>query len=361
MMLVGAGIYAYIVGSITSVVTAMEASSARYQEIMDMLNAFLEKESITTELRITARQYIRTRQSNGNLLNWDDLLGNLSDDIREDFAKETHLDWALRSKYLCRAPEGFQAKAAASFKEEAFPSGERILEIGQEVPAMYVVKKGAVGAYGRVLGKGGIIGLENILDTRTNPEHRSMHMATALTFTVMESLSIQKLESLLDEYPETKAYAIKTLNWEITRMNCWAYASAVLEVRGKPALKGAPDRDLVDFYKWKVKWLNMTGLQAVRLFKAVIHIQRTARGHICRRKFNKSKEDGIAAIHTVAKKLITAAIEQLEARIEEVGKDKVMERARAKAQAEQEEAQMLQQISAQITSLSSRVAALESP
>ena len=42
MMLVGAGIYAYIVGSITSVVEQMEAGVAKYQELMDMLNQFLE-------------------------------------------------------------------------------------------------------------------------------------------------------------------------------------------------------------------------------------------------------------------------------------------------------------------------------
>ena len=290
---------------------------------------------------------------------WGDLLENLSDDIREDLAKETHPGWALQSKYLCVASEAFQAKAAAKFEEKAFPSGERILEIGEEIEAMYVVKKGAVGAYGRVLGKGGVLGLENILDTRTNPDHRSAYMATALTFTVMEALPIAALEDLLEEYPETKEYAMKPLNWNITRLNCWAYASAVLEVRGKPPLKGAQNRELVDFYKNKVKWLNMTGLQAVRLFKAVIHIQRTVRGHICRRKFNKSKEDGIGAIQTVAKKLVTTAMQQLEERIDEGGKDKVLERARAKADAEKEEAQMLRQISEQITALSSRIAALE--
>ena len=53
------------------------------------------------------------------------------------------------------------------------------------------------------------------------------------------------------------------------------------------------------------------------------------------------------------------AMQQLEERIDEVGKDKVLERARAKADAEKEEAQMLRQISEQITALSSRIAALE--
>merc|ERR1719331_1663761 len=68
MMLIGAGIYAYVVGSITSTVSNMEASTRRYQELMDMLNTFLDNNNISEELRVMGRQYMRTRQARATSL-----------------------------------------------------------------------------------------------------------------------------------------------------------------------------------------------------------------------------------------------------------------------------------------------------
>jgi len=109
MMLIGAGIYAYVVGSITTTVSNMEASSRRYQELMDMLNTFLDDNNISNDLRVSSRAYMRTRQAQGNLTNWQDLLCEMSPDLREAVARETHPGWALTSRFFDVADEDFQA------------------------------------------------------------------------------------------------------------------------------------------------------------------------------------------------------------------------------------------------------------
>jgi len=341
MMLIGAGIYAYVVGSITTTVGNMEASSRRYQELMDMLNQFLEMNAISDDLRIQSRAYMRTRQAQGNLTNWQDLLTEMSPDLREAVARETHPGWAISSPFFSNACDDFQAKAASLFTEVTFPRGEKIIEIGQPVDSLYLVKKGVVSVKSQVIRKGGLFG-EDIILNHSRPDMRSTYIAMAWTFTVVEALATEQLHDLLEEFPDVKENCRKVLIWQIVREHCWAYASAVRETSGESRLQSARDRELVDHYKWKVKWLRMEGMRAVRVFKAVIRIQKTVRGHWIRQRLNKSKEDGIGAIEMAVKNAVAGGIRELTTRLDS-GTD----------------AAILQQISAQLSNLSERLAQLE--
>jgi len=311
MMLIGAGIYAYVVGSITTTVSNMEASSRRYQELMDMLNTFLDNNNISNDLRVASRAYMRTRQAQGNLTNWQELLYEMSPDLREAVARETHPGWALTSPFFRTACNDFQAKAASKFTEVTFPRGEKIIEIGQPMDSLYLIKKGVVAVRGKVVGKGQMFG-EDIILNKTKPDCRSTYMALAFTFTVVQSLKISELNDLLEEFPDVKEHCRKILIWQIVRDSCWAYASAVLESQGRKPLAGAKDRDLVNHYKWKVGWLQMDGMHAVRVFKAVIKIQKVVRGHIARKLLNKSQEDGIGAIEIAVKNAVVIGMQSLQ-------------------------------------------------
>jgi len=105
-----------------------------------------------------------------------------------------------------------------------------------------------------------------------------------------------------------KEHCRKKIIMQVARENCWAYASAMIETQGGRALQGARDRELVDHYKWKVAWLRMDGMHAVRVFKAVIKIQKVARGMIARKKHSASQEDGIGAIEMAVKNAVTVGM-----------------------------------------------------
>lgn len=62
--------------------------------------------------------------------------------------------------------------------------------------------------------------------------------------------------------------------WQITRENCWAYASAVLQIQGKRRLYSATNNELVDFYKWKAIIRVMVIRVAVRVvFRVKVRCQ----------------------------------------------------------------------------------------
>merc|ERR1711907_689082 len=204
MMLVGAGIYAYVVGSITSTVQTMEAGTRRYQELMDQLNQFLEENNVENDLRITARAYFRTRHQAGNLVDWRELLNEMSPDLREAIASHSHENWIGDSHFFWNAPDDFVGKAAALFTEVTYPCGERIIEIGQPVDAIYVIKRGVVCSRGKVIRKGALFGEDVVLDMEHNEDRRSSYVAMAFTFVQLQALDFNELYELLEEYPQVK-------------------------------------------------------------------------------------------------------------------------------------------------------------
>ena len=122
----------------------------------------------------------------------------------------------------------------------------------------------------------------------------------------------------------------------------------MIEVQGGRALQGARDRELVEHYKWKVAWLRMDGMHAVRVFKAVIKIQKVARGMIARKKLFASQEDGIGAIELAVKNAVTVGMQGLSERLGLPG-----------GSGASGNAELLMKISKQLNDLSSRIEKIE--
>lgn len=290
MMLVGAGIYAYVVGSITSTVQTMEAGTRRYQELMDQLNQFLEENNVENDLRITARAYFRTRHQAGNLVDWRELLNEMSPDLREAIASHSHENWIGDSHFFWNAPDDFVGKAAALFTEVTYPCGERIIEIGQPVDAIYVIKRGVVCSRGKVIRKGALFGEDVVLDMEHNEDRRSSYVAMAFTFVQLQALDFNELYELLEEYPQVKRQTQRASLRQRFKSHVYSYASAVREMQGLKPLGIMPDRELIDHYRWKLAWLKMDGASGARFFKAIIKIQSVFRGSQGRKTVREKKE-----------------------------------------------------------------------
>jgi len=284
MMLVGAGIYAYVVGSITTTVQTMEACTKKYQELMDQLNVYLEENQVETSLRVQARKYFRTRHQAGNLVDWRELLNEMSPDLREQIASANHDDWCAGSNYFWDAPKDFRGKAAALFKEVTFPKGEKILETGQNVDSIFLIKSGVVGTAERVLTRGCLFGEHAVLNAIASGDRRSSHVAMAFTFVQLQSLDVHELLELLEEFPGVKRTAQKASLRALFRSHVISYASAARELEGKKAIGVVPKRELIEHYKWKLSWLKMDGSRGATFFRNVIKLQASWRGHAGRKR-----------------------------------------------------------------------------
>ena len=50
-------------------------------------------------------------------------------------------------------------------------------------------------------------------------------------------------------------------------------------------------------FKWKLQWLQLEGMRAVRVCRAIIKIQKVLRGHWVRSKLAASRENGIDNVY----------------------------------------------------------------
>jgi len=286
MMLVGAGIYAYVVGSITSTVQTMEAGVRKYQELMDQLNQFLEENQVDTSLRVQARAYFRTRHQAGNLVDWRELLAEMSPDLREQIASQSHENWAGGSLYFWNCPDEFVGKAAALFKEVTFPKGEKILEIGQNVNEIYVIKRGMIACAGKILSKGCLFGEDVVLDGIKTGDQRSPHVAMAFTFVQLQSLDASELLELLEEFPSVMKTCERASLRARFKSHVYSYASAARALQSPPLgpIGVSPNRGLIEHYKWKLAWLRQDGARGAIFFKNIIKLQAAWRGAMGRKK-----------------------------------------------------------------------------
>jgi len=360
MMLVGAGIYAYVVGSITSTVQTMEASTRKYQELMDQLNTFLEDNQVDNSLRVEARKYFRTRHQAGNLVDWRELLHEMSPDLREQIASQSHEDWCAGSNYFWDSPDDFRGKAAALFKEVTFPKAEKILEIGQNVDSIFVIKSGVVASAGKILTRGCLFGEDVVLNAIKSGDRRSPHAAMAFTFVQLQSLDVHELLELLEEFPAVKRSVQRATLRHLFKSHIYSYASAARELKGLKPIGVFPNRELIDHYKWKLEWLN-PGTRGAPFFRSVLKVQSVWRGHLGRRRaltiknsllhqLNKTMFRSVAQINTTIETTSTGWFQKGGATLP----------ALPKPQAAGPSAEFMQALVASLSQVTDRLAAVES-
>jgi len=312
--------YAYVVGSITSTVQTMEAGTRKYQELMDQLNVFLEENNVENDLRVTARAYFRTRHQAGNLVDWRELLNEMSPDLRESIASTSHQNWVGESSYFIgkatswQVPSDFVGKAAALFQEITYPRGERIIEIGQPVDAVYVIKRGVVWSNGRVFCKGGLFGEDVVLDA-TDPDRRSPYVAMALTFVQLQSLDYEELQDLLEEFPQVMRQTERAALRTRFKRHVYSYASALRELNGLKPLGALPDRGLIEHYTWKLKWLKMDGLSGAKFFKSIIKIQAAFRGSQGRKRVSDIKDSLLVQLDKRVQRSVARAQNEIQSSV----------------------------------------------
>ena len=62
-MLVGCGMWAYVLGAVTAKVAALDADTARFREDMDALRSFCRVKRLPTEMRLRLKEYFRHRRA----------------------------------------------------------------------------------------------------------------------------------------------------------------------------------------------------------------------------------------------------------------------------------------------------------
>ena len=200
-MLIGASVYAYVVGSICSVIASMNHRETEFQELMDSLNAFIREAEIQEDTAFRLRSFFRYRRQHGSRKSWHDLLDMMSPSIRWEVAHQLNGGWMSHVPFFAGLPSTVSIELSFAFQLETFPPEEQIISQTDESTKMFVIKQGVVMCKGVVKTSSSRPCFGEEMLWRTKPR---CYRAVSLTFCDTFTLSEGDLARVLAEFPSVR-------------------------------------------------------------------------------------------------------------------------------------------------------------
>ena len=188
--------FAYVVGSVCTIVASMDKKSSEHHELMDTLNAMARELSLGEDLQRRCRDYFRYRHSSTNMDDWRVMLEIMSPRLRGEVAMMQCGPWINNVPFFRGAPETFIVDVALKLKSVTFPQGEEIVRAGAISTRLYIVERGVVGGKGRVFTSGKTFG-EEVL----NGGAPTAFTARAMTYCDVFSLPGTVIERIASAFP----------------------------------------------------------------------------------------------------------------------------------------------------------------
>lgn len=198
-MLIGASVYAYVVGSICSIIASMNMRETEFQELMDQLNTFIGEAKIEKNLALRMRAFFRYRRHTTSFKSWHALLQMMSPSMRGEVAIQLNKGWMAGIEFLEGIPQTVIIELSFAFVLETYPPEERIINEDDESNKLYVIKQGVVISRGIVKTTNGVFGEDMLYRTRQRG-----YRAVTLSFTDTYTVSNHAMEKVLVEYPSIK-------------------------------------------------------------------------------------------------------------------------------------------------------------
>ncbi|KAA0162943.1 hypothetical protein FNF31_02999 [Cafeteria roenbergensis] len=200
VMLMGGGLYAFMVGSVQTIIASIDEARQQFDADSDNLNLFMASVSLPQALRIDIREFFDQTLQVHRERYYRDILRKLSPMLRKQVAAHCHMAWVTGVPFLaCKDQEEvteFAASIAVRMRSEAFAPFEIILRPGHINRRLFIIQRGLAvrRGGGRVIGAGHWFGEEMIL-TRGRVLHEGI---SSITLTLCMTLHRDDLAAVLE-------------------------------------------------------------------------------------------------------------------------------------------------------------------
>lgn len=288
--LIGASIFAYVVGAICGIITQLDEQNTEFYDTMDRVNSYSEEAALPHDLRIRLRNYIRYKRANRTLSNYQHVLMHLTPALRSEVVMHSHLRSVLNVPFLRYAPERYVLRLSNIMQAQTFAPSETIIREYAPSQNMYIIKKGLAASHGIIYGVGKFLGLDAL-------HSRRPHLYRLITLTFVETFQIDRdrMLQITDEYPAQAAMVRVVAVKFMFRMHVRAYTRALKRLTS-PAMTademfGGGCGLLVNMYYNKLKpyydtilLFNMGPEAITAANRAACIMQRVGRNWLARRK-----------------------------------------------------------------------------
>lgn len=142
IMMIGVGVYGYVIGNVASLLTKIDPAKAHFLENMEKLNAFMRYRSIPASLQLRIREYYYYL--------WEKRLGydeaKIIDSLPQSLRTEVSL--FLKQEFLEKVPifkdatDEFMRDIAVQMTPVVFAPGDYVVRVGEVAHAMYFINRG---------------------------------------------------------------------------------------------------------------------------------------------------------------------------------------------------------------------------
>lgn len=163
-MLLGALVWARIIGGITSIVSAFNVDDLEFSEQIDRLNVYMDSKDMPLDLRDRLRQYFRQRKQMDSDHQYSALMERMSPALRGEVARSVNREWLERVPWLNNGSLGFIASLAIALELELFAPQELIIG-GQ----LRVLTRGVVARNAKIMTSGCVWGIDMMCVLLSSP------------------------------------------------------------------------------------------------------------------------------------------------------------------------------------------------
>jgi len=335
VIMIGACMFAYLLGSVTSLVGAMDLQEQEYFTLRDTLNEFTKTTDLPATLCYKLRHYFRSRYQQGALFDWSVVLTRLSAQLREEVASCMQSQWLTGNAYFRDASSEQLASIASSIVQRSFVKGESLIAPMDLPNNLFIVRQGLVISEGQVLGSGRLLGEDmlyfcvhkadtserelvggqklqmsmyerTLLKIKEGERLRKKwnahsdvrdYRSVAVCFTVANQITEDGMLEIFRSHPDLLALVRKQVIRLCMRLHVIAYAKAKIRMNpeiitedpqfnGTSALlKSTIDSQLVRWYGQKLKVLKH--YETEENLAKITQLQQCVRCHIGKIRFKK--------------------------------------------------------------------------
>ncbi|KAF0694782.1 Aste57867_14380 [Aphanomyces stellatus] len=190
-MLLGGGTYAYIIGAVCGLVASMDEAETEFNQQMDHLNVYMNKENVPRDMKIKLREYFLHSRDLLQHKYFSYVISTLSPGLRGLISVYTNGEWANNIHFFNGGPYDehvrFVTAVTQQLKAELYPPNENVIDVGDTTDKMYIISKGIVARQGRVMGKGRFFGEDVILS-------HGIRKYTVRTLTYVDAYSLSRID-----------------------------------------------------------------------------------------------------------------------------------------------------------------------
>jgi len=258
MMIIGGSVYAYVIGSICSLISQRDPAKQEFKDMCDLVAQFSYEHNLPQEVASDVRDYFRESEQLFRHFAYSKVVGRMAPSQRRAISVHLHGEalykiWFFNSHDLKERAE-FTAAVALVLHPSAFPPGELLYSAGHLASYMAIVTRGlatqSTGDVGHMkqLGKGAHFGEEMILSRSHRPDQ-----VKAITYLNCNMLERDDLMRLLSEahgaFPHTVALIRKATCKLALRRAVSSLAKMARLVRVTTAVNTG-DKTAIDKAKW---------------------------------------------------------------------------------------------------------------